>query len=354
MLDDISLPFTLGDVQKVSVVWLTLTNQCNIHCKYCFNYVEKDHEKMSGDLSARVLRAHLKQLGKSNIENIRVVFFGGEPTLNADGLISALETLRNSDAAYDAVLLTNGLFAESLLDKLAFYNLTYQVSYDGEQGSLRLSKNGLIDVHEKIDKKIKILVKAGVRVDVRATVHSENVDHLTSLVEHLHSLGVSTVNMAPICTFGDAKKNGVRPPEVARYIENAKNAHVRCINLGMTLCYHSGISGRPTSKFSVPFVWLPDGKAAMTITYPSSKLPNADSIIIGQFVKESNTIEVDKAKVASMKKNYLKNRRVVCANCIISSTCQGRIHVTPFLTDTFVPERDSYFCDMARAAVRAN
>ena len=90
---DDNLPLLFGEIESCQNVWLTLTNLCNMHCKYCFNYVSRCHEHMSPELAIGIMTAHLSRLDTSINNPIRIHYFGGEPTLNYATLIKAIDSV---------------------------------------------------------------------------------------------------------------------------------------------------------------------------------------------------------------------------------------------------------------------
>ena len=81
MLNSTAVPFNLGDVASTNAHWFTLSNRCNIRCKYCFNYLDQNNEDMPADLAVGILDYVINERIKLKVIDtpLRIIFFGGEP-----------------------------------------------------------------------------------------------------------------------------------------------------------------------------------------------------------------------------------------------------------------------------------
>lgn len=83
--------FTVNHKYKSEVKSITIfmTEQCNMKCTYCF---EKEFKNRVGKVSNKVIEKTLDLLfNNDDGETKTLTFFGGEPTLNIDGIRHALE-----------------------------------------------------------------------------------------------------------------------------------------------------------------------------------------------------------------------------------------------------------------------
>jgi radical SAM protein with 4Fe4S-binding SPASM domain len=356
MIDNVqNLPFIFGSLQSGNYLWLTLTNLCNIHCKYCFNYVYKDHQHMSPSIAKNIVKLHLLSLDKTEDDLFKIIYFGGEPTLNHEALIQTIDFLIDNDVNCTQCLMTNGLYRKNTFEALLNKNIDFQISYDGSTGNLRFGKNQKKIINNETVTTIKKLISNKEMVRIRATIHEQNFRSLPELVRFCADNSVYQLMCSPICDFGDSKSNFIKKPDIDCYIDSLKYAYELSFEYGLNLeirgeAYFQNLS---KTRLNVPFVWLPDGYAAMTITYASSKHPKAKTIIIGKFDKEKNKIILNDTLINKMKNNFLSNYKKYCSNCPLKDTCRGNLHFTPFATNTFEPSRDYYFCSIAQKMVIA-
>ena len=339
----------LGDLSSVSYIWLTLTNRCNIHCKYCFNYVYRNYESMPDELAVSIVNKHLEHLQLPKQEKFHVIYFGGEPTVNDSALIASIDSIKDQNVSSQLDILTNGLIKPSVLESLLLRNVTYQISFDGSGNSVRYFKNGIKDTSDDTIKCINRINRHGGQIRLRSTIHQDNVTNMPDLITFCSQYGIPFISFAPICMFGDSELNLMRQPSIDEYVRNMKRAIELAdkLNIDVDLKGEAYFKKLSSNKMRIPFVWLPDGKVAMTITYASSKIPGADSIIIGEYSKEHDSIILNEDKMQQMNANFRMNREKYCTGCPLEETCRGLIHFTPFATNTFIEERDRYFCNLA-------
>ncbi len=107
------------------------TLDCNFDCEYCFEdnrasvYMDDDTEK------------HLIEFIKSfgEFKKLQVVWYGGEPLLAFDRIVSITQKIKSLDADFSAVLITNGyLLDEKVIRQLKKLRInSIQVTVDGSE-----------------------------------------------------------------------------------------------------------------------------------------------------------------------------------------------------------------------------
>jgi uncharacterized protein len=90
---------------------IVLNLDCNLGCKYCFEGVRKGKFYLTDEVEARFID-FVKRSDLSNKENIQVTFYGGEPLLSTERIVSISEKIRSfADSRgiqYSFSLVTNG------------------------------------------------------------------------------------------------------------------------------------------------------------------------------------------------------------------------------------------------------
>ena len=104
-------------------IFLSMTSQCNFNCPYCYQDSRKDMKKniFIEKEKVNVLYEYLqKYIKKNSVENLSVVFFGGEPTLNEEKLVYAIDKINSLDNVNKTFsIITNGyLIGDRLMEKL--------------------------------------------------------------------------------------------------------------------------------------------------------------------------------------------------------------------------------------------
>jgi uncharacterized protein len=197
-------------------VYFIPTKSCNFACEYCF--VQRDdgssaRNNMTEDVARKALDvfARLTQ----DASDVSLVFYGGEPLLNAKVLYLAMRYVRTLEAAGSfkspvrMTLLTNGaLVGRETADVLAETDCEVSISLDGprhvhDAGRRDIMGNGTF---ERAVKSYWLLKRAGIDPAISCTLHELNVEHIdeiTTLIVELRPRGMSFNILLP--TIGRAK-----------------------------------------------------------------------------------------------------------------------------------------------------
>lgn len=119
------------------------TMQCNFSCFYCFEEGNKNLPTMSDEVENALIR----YIENNNKDQVSINWFGGEPLLAFDRILSISEKLNQKNIDYVSSLVTNGsLLTESKIARLDLLHLTHiQISLDGlapVHNQRRCFKNG--------------------------------------------------------------------------------------------------------------------------------------------------------------------------------------------------------------------
>lgn len=170
---------------------LTVTERCNLRCRYCYVPVERGNE-MTAEVADAAVDLLLSQAAAQ--PRISLSFFGGEPFIALGTLRRITERLHRhgrADQQARVVTPTNGLLLKG--DPLEFCRreaVELAVSVDGAGGSERLHANGKDSMAELIPLLPGILsLDPAARITARMTVTPHNVDHLATHVRSLARLG---------------------------------------------------------------------------------------------------------------------------------------------------------------------
>lgn len=122
---------------KSKMIFLSMTSQCNFNCSYCYQDCRKDveDELFIEKENVDVLYTYLEKcVNENKLEKLGIVFFGGEPTLNEEKLVYAIEKL-NSLKGVDKTfsIITNGyLLGDKLMETIKYIdNFMVQITLDG-------------------------------------------------------------------------------------------------------------------------------------------------------------------------------------------------------------------------------
>ncbi|SNQ60965.1 radical SAM protein [Candidatus Methanoperedens nitratireducens] len=181
---------------SITALELTVTEECNLECTYCF---EKD---MTGrkKMSLKVAQAAIDLLFdySQEEEDLYITYFGGEPLLNFPLIKSITEYVEKKEELsrkrVEFSMTSNGvLLNESMAEYLARHKIKVLLSIDGSKLShnlCRVDKKGR-GTFERSIKGLEILKKFQPWIGVRMTVVPNNVQRLFDDVIELHNLGIN-------------------------------------------------------------------------------------------------------------------------------------------------------------------
>ena len=169
---------------------LSTTNKCNMNCEYCFcnqfEYSGGDlrfpSEKMEFDVADKAITEAINVIKKNNNTSLSIEFFGGEPLLNHQLIISVLEKYGNGEnygleITYGCT--TNGAFvADELLPYLKKYNVRVAISIDYidyEHNTFRGAGTSNIK-WDQIDKNICKLSNQGIELKFQSVLSEQTWD----------------------------------------------------------------------------------------------------------------------------------------------------------------------------------
>lgn len=150
-----------------------LGEACNYHCRHC---VQHDiHNRITKHPSQTTIEyikhlANIRPRGFRNIsDNIKVIFFGGEPLLYFACIKQIIESVDVDNVHYS--IISNGeLLTKDIVDYINQHNITFVLSNDGRQTDKVRDRNLLED-----DNWLK-LFKSIKTKSIDATLHAYNLD----------------------------------------------------------------------------------------------------------------------------------------------------------------------------------
>ncbi len=143
----------IEDVHQFSPnLFLTLTNKCNLSCKYCYagpsNYDEHDVTK---PILKSAIDAYFAKIRSLNLDHAHIGFMGGrEPTCAFDLLKYAVyyadEIAERDHISITYSIITNGFYNQEISDFICNHFSRLSLSFDGPeaiQNFQRPTRNGL-------------------------------------------------------------------------------------------------------------------------------------------------------------------------------------------------------------------
>jgi uncharacterized protein len=114
--------------------WLHVTNNCNLHCDYC--YLDKTKEDMAADVGRKAIDAIFRSALKHRFKTVRLKYAGGEASLHMTSVMElhdyAVQLAQEYGIALEACILSNGvILSQHTIDCLKARHIAVTISLDG-------------------------------------------------------------------------------------------------------------------------------------------------------------------------------------------------------------------------------
>lgn len=172
------------DLDEVSYeqLYLAVSESCNFRCKYCRQKKTKEIINMTTEEIKNAIDTFYSNAKK----NRSVVFFGGEPLLNIEGIKYAIRYIREFDKEIQFSMVINGsLCTEEIAKFLAENKVEVIVSMDGPEELHNLARVNANQegTYKKALQGYKNLKNAGCKTGISAVIGPHNEKHFDQLIE---------------------------------------------------------------------------------------------------------------------------------------------------------------------------
>ncbi len=344
---------------------LNVTNQCNLSCKYCYEFGEdrvgnpEGKTKFMSEETARATVDYLLEQSEGR-RSVHLTFFGGETLMNFKVVRSTIEYAREQARAagktIDFSLTTNAtLLTPKIIEYLAENQVGVTISIDGPKelnDKFRVFHNGK-GTYEVIAPKVKeLLQKHKSRpIAARVTLTSQVVD-VTRIFRHLtndmgfHEVGFAPVTTSPIRLYaiggGGLDLILAQFTKLAQeYLEYAlRDEHHGFSNVSDTLQeLHAGISKAHPCGASLGLMGVgPSGDIA-----PCHRFVDSDQHKLGHI-----STGVDREKQAAFLERGHISRKIECHSCWARPVCSGGCYHEAYVRYGDTGHANLHYCDWIR------
>ena len=343
---------------------MNLTNQCNLACKYCYEYGEDKVATPEGKpkfMEWQIAESAIdffftESAGK---KALHITFFGGETLMNFPLLKKvvehALERAKAEGRSIEFSLTTNAtLLTPAIIDFLAEHRIGVTVSIDGppEMNALRVYQNGRPS-YDIIEPKIRMLLERHRTkpIAARVTLTSGVID-VTRIFRHLtQDLGFHEVGFAPVTTasnrvyaIGDSKMDHVLADFkslASEYLQAAlSNQHHAFSNVSDTLSeLHNGVSKSHPCGAAIGLAAVgPSGDIA-----PCHRFVDSDTHKMGHV-----STGIDRAVQSDFLSRGHVDTKYECQTCWARPLCAGGCHHEAYVRYGDTGHPNLHYCDWIR------
>lgn len=181
-------------IGRIHIMYLILTNECNLRCQYCFlennpNY-KKERKSMSTQVALMAIDKFGNYLDEQGIKDGLVLFYGGEPLINYDVLQKVVDYSKKFHNPIEFSLVTNGtLINQERADYLKENNVNIGISVDGIKeihDSNRPFRVGGVGSYDAAENARELLQKNGNKYGLSITVSKEFIHYQDKILEWIN------------------------------------------------------------------------------------------------------------------------------------------------------------------------
>lgn len=191
---------------KIELLYLIVTQGCNLGCKYCFlenEYANWKPQVMTEETALRAVDKFIAYVKAEKIKKPLIVFFGGEPLLNWNLIKIVVEhcNLYNLHTVEDeqvrfSVITNATLINDDIAEFMCKNRIGIAVSIDGPKklnDKNRVYKSGEQSVYDKVQDAISILEQHSCTFGLSITLSKELMEYKEELVPWLKTMNVANI-----------------------------------------------------------------------------------------------------------------------------------------------------------------
>ncbi len=347
---------TAGVDIPLKTMVLHVTDACNLGCLYCYYSKVEESQKPKASMETKVAERAVDFLFEHSrgLENVVLVFFGGEPMMNFNLISSTLAYARQkaqeTGKTIDFAITTNGtLLSEKNIRFLHENGVGITVSIDGYEeihDRYRCFPDGSPSYNVIVPKIRKLFeISRDKPVVARVTVAGESRD-IPEILDHLLELGFSEAGFAPVTTCDASfQLNGENMDRLLdqfrflakRFVEFAKrDEFLGFTNLiDMLVVLHEGEiknypCGAAQGLFSV------DTKGRL---YPCQRLTGDGTVLMGDIFQGFHRKKIDEFRI-----NTEIGQKSVCKECWIRNICAGGCYHEAYIREGSLFKPNLHYC----------
>lgn len=177
------------DISSSLYIWLHLTDECNLDCKYCYIPSLHSKNKIRDGFFEKLAEVIIRDKSKYNEVNLKLA--GGEPFLTLKswkiGFNFFVKELRQNGIALNIRVITNlTIINDEIINFIKNYKINLSFSIDSlNSKNSRIFYRKNVNSSAKVLENLKILNNRGITPSAMITVDKSNYKNVNDLVEYL-------------------------------------------------------------------------------------------------------------------------------------------------------------------------
>jgi len=180
----------MAELEKRRTVTLTVTEDCNLRCRYCYEPNKSRERYMSREVAQDAIRFYMQE--ESELEVVEFDFFGGEPMLAFDLIREVVDWFHQQEwsrnhlffIGTNGTLLTDEMKSWLVANKQCVY---MGISLDGNKTAHDLNRSNSYD---RVRENLPFFMEHWPDQPVKMTISAETIPHVADSIIDLEELGV--------------------------------------------------------------------------------------------------------------------------------------------------------------------
>ena len=180
-------------ISKIEIMYMIMSTGCNLGCKYCFIENNQDNNHCEINMSSEIIEIAVDKFSKyikeNNIEHPLIIFYGGEPTVNWNGIRKTVECAEQKIENIRFNMVSNGtLLTEDQIIFLSEHGIEVGISIDGPQelnDENRVYRNSEESVYKDVISTIKLFEQHSVKHGLSITVSKQLLENQNAVLSWL-------------------------------------------------------------------------------------------------------------------------------------------------------------------------
>ena len=335
---------------------LITTTDCNLACRYCSVRAGEKKDLMTSELAKKAV----DEVINKETKKIKVIFFGGEPTLNFKCISETVYYVKSLGIDYEFSISTNGIISEEVIKFLCKNNFIIHDSADGipsVQDYQRPLLNGA-GSSGVVERTISLLVRNNACFKIRETVTNLNVKNMAESVKYYAGLGVKYIFFEPLIQAGKAvghkKIKAPRPPIFIKEFDRALNQAAKLdaeignsllINLLHPSTHYCGAALGETLTIT------PKGVVTACTAIQDDCSNLADIMVTGSYNFNNQKFEYDLSKIRNLCKHNVEQIKK-CSDCFAKYICSGGCIIRNLVKSGSLAETNDEYCEIRKGLLK--
>lgn len=349
-----------------SVLYLILTQTCNLNCTYCpfSSSSHADSSMMSLKTIGRALDFWASQIkNRDSTAQHTVIFYGGEALLNRATLLEGLRYLRSLQKTGRLprntvpLLATNGLLIDKTIIKvLKKYDVTTVVGCDGPAESNDSFRRDANDqpTFAAIDRILHQLIAAGVRTSASVSITPYNIKHIKEYTSFFTSYNLTS--------FGFNFLRGKRLLEILpsnhinQYFNDAADGIIKNYTTSNKPTYEHQMARRHIAFYQRQYFPVEcGGYGSQIVVQPKGQIGNCPfmNTILGSVDRPTATLPMHRHTITQQWRQRLPLHNPACRRCSAKSICSGGCPWSTLQIDHNFQAIDPGVCHLSKKAFRS-